>query len=90
MANLATLTSNKDVSGDADPSGSKAGKETVREGEDIELLCAVDANPAATDVLWMYEVYLGSITIRNGHKGKSYLYSLGKSRVAKSVTIISN
>ena len=46
--------SNKEIAGEP-PSGTKR-KETVREGEDIELLCAVDANPAATDVLWMYEV----------------------------------
>ena len=48
---LVTLIANKDVS-----AGEDKGKESVREGEDIELLCAVDANPAATDVLWMYEV----------------------------------
>ena len=54
LINLATLISNKATSGVV-PSGTKR-KETVREGEDIELLCAVDANPAATDVLWMYEV----------------------------------
>ena len=46
--------SNKEIAGE--PSSGTKRKETVREGEDIELLCAVDANPAATDVLWMYEV----------------------------------
>ena len=52
--NLATLISNKDTtSGEASP---KRRKEVVREGEDVEMLCAVDASPAATDVLWMYEV----------------------------------
>ena len=52
--NLATLISNKDTtSGEASP---KRRKEVVREGEDLEMLCAVDASPAATDVLWMYEV----------------------------------
>ena len=52
--NLATPISNKDTaSGEAFP---RRRKEVVREGEDLEMLCAVDASPAATDVLWMYEV----------------------------------
>jgi hypothetical protein len=31
-------------------------RESVREGEAIELVCVVDANPKAKAILWMYEV----------------------------------